>query len=194
MTKENPTPVKFDKATERGIIALGRKGVLKNVLLILLIIGFSVGVYVAAANREDSSYDDPMSILYLTISILPFYPFRLHERLFTKTFYGTVTKREFAVETERNKYQFFTDKDNIFGEKVIVTFTSDDGETVQIYTYNEPQIIRDACYYGEGDRVLVAKGSKYPVKCPLPDLIVCPSCGHFINNGERKCEKCKSKF
>ncbi len=194
MTNQKPTPVKFDKHTERGIIALGRKGVIKNVLLILLIIGFSVGIYIAAAHREDSSYEDPMSILYLTISILPFYPFRLHEKLLTKTFYGTVTKREFAVETEKNKQQFFTDRDNLYGEKVTVTFTSDDGEKTQIYTYNEPQIIRDACYYAEGDRVFVTKGAKYPVKCPLPELIVCPYCGHYLGTGDRKCERCKNKF
>ena len=140
--------------------------------------------------------NSPSNFIYPLLCILPFYPFKAHKTLFTKTFYGKVETAKF-----QNKYKTTTGPVTWNQAKELeilaaeVVFKGDKGEKYTV-TYKESSVLANDIYYKPRGRVLVIKGLKYPVKYPIPEAeeYICPVCGNYIKPGKRVCGWCKADF
>lgn len=186
----------FDKETEQKLILLGRKKYTKVLTLtILWIVGVLTAgiVWTLAAAKPLNS---PSNFIYPLLCLLPFYPFRVHKILFTRTFYGKVETAKF-----QNKFKTTTGPVTWNQAKELeilaaeVVFKGDKGEKYAV-VYKENSVLSNEIYYKPRERVLVIKGLKYPVKYPIPDdaEYICPVCGNFIKPGKRLCGWCKADF
>jgi len=186
----------FDKETEQKLILLGKKKYAKTLILTALWI---IGVLTAGITwtiMAEEPINSPSNFIYPLLCILPFYPFKAHKILFTKTFYGKVESAKYS-----SQYKTVTGRMTIHQMKELevdtanVSFKGDHGESYAV-TYKEASVLANDIYYKQRDRVLVIKGLKYPVKYPLPDdsEYICPVCGNYIKPGKRVCGWCKADF
>ncbi len=187
---------RLDPNTERKLLKLGNKKYSKTLALtILWCVGIlSVGaVWTILSERPINS---PSNFIYPMLCILPFYPFKVHKLLRTRTFYGKVKSAKYS-----SRYKTTTGPITWNQAKELevltaeVVFRGDHGEKF-VTTYKESSVLSKEIYYKQDDRVLVIQGLKYPVKLPIPEdaEYLCPVCGNFIKPGKKRCGWCKSDF
>jgi len=203
----------FDKSTfhpreERKLRALCRRKLIKAWALLALWYAAVMGGWgymTVTMNRPMLGAD---TFVYLILLALPFFrPFRVHRILFAKTFYANVGQVKYTEDLKVVQGAVMRRGRTVARayerEVVSVTFHGDNGERETI-VYNEHNVRGDNCYYKYGDRVLVLKGLRYPVKVPLPETekMLCPVCGIFLKDDAadpydttpRKCSWCGADF
>ncbi len=194
----------FDKSTlhpreERKLKALCRRKLIKAWGFTVLWYAAVIAGWAYITVTMNRPVLDPGLIVYLALFILPFYPFRVHRTLFSKSFYANVGAVKYADDLKLVQGAVMRGGRTIARayerEVLSVTFHGDNGDKITVL-YNEHNVRADGGYYKFGDRVLVLKGLKYPVKVPLPEdeRMICPVCGLFIPKGERHCSWCNADF
>lgn len=186
----------FDKDIENKLTALGNKKYCKALILTIAWIGLMMTAWIFFTIKSERSFDDPSNFIYPLLCVLPFFPFKVQSILMTKTFYATVASAKFS-----SKYKTVTGPMTWTQTKELevlaaeVLFKGDNGEKYTV-TYKEASVLANDIYYKQGDRVLVIRGLKYPVKYPIPDTeeYICPVCGNFIKVGKKSCGWCKADF
>ncbi len=188
----------FDPRTERKLKALGQRNYIKTLCLTLLWFALVAVAWFLLIPHSGGSPTEPSSFIFPLLLILPFSPFHAHRVLFGKTFYGKVVLAQAESKPQgisAGGVPLYRTAGKAFyatAEHVVVV--GGNGERLDTF-YREPTIL-GMDYYQKGDRVLVIRGLRYPVKCPIPEDVpyVCPSCSHHINIGQRRCGWCKAEF
>ncbi len=196
--KESTMADYFDKSTEKKLLALGRKKYLKTLFLTIAWFLLVIALWVGITRATGRDLLEPSSCLYTLLLILPFYPLRVQRVLFTKTFYGKVGVVKMANQNKSitglvTSAQIQKEMEE---QGVLVQFNGDRGERYTVYYREQSILANHELYYQPGDRVLVIRGLRFPVKYPIPEdaPYVCPVCGHQIKIGHRNCGWCKADF
>ena len=187
---------RFPPETERKLLALGNR---RDFRVLALTIGWILLVLAAwlyTAFHFARGFTSPSHFVFPLLWVLPFYPLRVQNTLCGKTFYANVVSAKYS-----STYKALTgpmtwkQMREMEVSTADVVFDGDHGERLR-NTYKERSVLANEIYYKPGDRVLVLRGLKYPVKYPIPDNAeyLCPVCGNFIKPGRRRCPWCKANF
>lgn len=186
----------FDKDTEAKLLKLGRKKYAKTLILTILWILLVLAAWIFYMVKMNRAWNTPSAFAYPLLCLLPFFPFRVHKTLFSKTFYGTVESARFSVVHKAVSGPItYSQAKELEIVTADVVFRGDKGEK-RSAAYREASVLAHDLYYKKDDRVLVIRGLKYPVKYPIPEAeeYLCPVCGNFIKPGKRTCRWCKADF
>lgn len=187
---------RLDKRTEDKLIQIGRRKYIRAIVLTALWFVLVIFAWIYLTDKFNRSLTEPSSFVYPLLLVLPFYPFRVYEIFKTKTFYGEITTAKYGRRV-RATGDFMTWKqansmEEQFAEIVVM------GDSGKSFTtkLTKGSILHDEIFYKPGDRVLVVRGLKYPIKCPIPkdEEYICPSCGNFVHAGRCSCSWCKSDW
>lgn len=187
---------RFPPETERKLLALGNRRYFRVLTLTIgwILLVFAVWLYTAF--RSERGFTSPSNFVFPLLWVLPFYPFRVQNTLRSKTFYANVVSAKysstFKALTGPMTWKQMREMEVSTAD---VVFDGDHGERLCV-TYKERSVLANEIYYKPGDRVLVLRGLKYPVKYPIPDdaEYLCPVCGNFIKPARRRCPWCKANF
>ncbi len=182
--------------TERKLISLGNRKYFRALFLTVGWIMLMIVLWIITALKWNRSFTSPSNFVYPVLCVLPFFPFKVYKILMTKTFYGNVASAKFsnAYKTTTGPITWNQAKElDILTADVV--FMGENGAKFAV-TYKEESVLAHELYYKQGDRVLVIRGLKYPVKVPIPETEehICPVCGNFIKVGKKRCQWCKSDF
>lgn len=134
-----------------------------------------------------SPYTAPFPILL----ILPYWPFRLHERFTRRSCYAVITMVK--TETRSTIRKTTTGGYRGMGSETVgvLLLRTERGESIKL---NIPLDILKR--YEKGEHVFLLSAYKYPVKCSYDydDDVFCPKCGHSVEPGPERCPRCRTKF
>ena len=187
---------RFPPETERKLLALGNRRYLRVLALTIGWILLVLAAWLYTAFHFARGFTSPSNFVFPLLWVLPFYPLRVQNTLCGKTFYANVVSAKYS-----STYKALTgpmtwkQMREMEVSTADVVFDGDHGERLRV-TYKERSVLANEIYYKPGDRVLVLRGLKYPVKCPIPDdaEYLCPVCGNFIKPGRRRCQWCRANF
>lgn len=186
----------LDKNAERKLTALGDKRFYKafivsiawEILVLVLWIFWSI--------NSQRAFGDIRTYLPIVFCVIPFYPFKAHKILFSKSFYATVAYTTNAAQFDSLKKAYVSER---FRPDVVdvleVTYEKDDGKKFTL-VYKKDKYLVDGLHYDEGDRVFFVRGLKYPMEFPLPEGkdFKCPICGRTVTADSKVCGRCKTDF
>lgn len=178
---------KLDPKTERLLLQINHERVVKTAVFIMCYFAAVVAFWFYWTNHTGREPLSPYTAPFVALLILPFYPFRLHERFTRKSYYAVVTliKAESVTATSTS---YFRRSTKLVG---IIQLRAADGESITL-KYRNP----DLPVYRKGEKVFKLSAFKYPVKCTYDDDddVLCPNCGHTVKPGPMKCPRCRTKF
>lgn len=192
MKEEKPKIVrtKLDRRTEEAFRALNKKRMITTAAGIVLwtaaVILFAA-YWIPKTGREIlSPYSAPFTVLLM----LPFWPFRLHQRFIGKTGYATVAKA--SVEHRARvmaRGRVYQGMGSVAVGVLMLRLES--GESIQ---FDIPAEM--VPYYEKDEKVFRLPAFKYPVKCSYDydEEVFCPSCGLYTKVGRKKCPKCGTAY
>lgn len=176
----------FDRRAEAAYRALNRRRIVKTVLFILL--WFAVDAllgYLWISSRENVRMGvDTMP--FVALLIVPFYPMKLHKRLFGKTFYGEVVKIHTQEEARPGRL-----RGEINFKRTQILLIRPDNGAPEEFRYPAGTHFDLAV----GDRVLKLSAYPHPIPTLKRTAVGCPKCGHAAEErGAKKCPWCREKL
>lgn len=124
--------------------------------------------------------------------ILPFFPLKLHKRVFGKCYYAEVLGTSVENTTVLSGVQ--SNVGRMYSQKLTsrskntVTLRMSDGESGKLVIPMKSRTV-----YKKGDYVLVLPALRHPVSCTdaAHGMLTCPKCGNTVGIDEKKCPCCR---
>ena len=119
--------------------------------------------------------------------VLPFFPLKLHKRVFGKCYYAEVL----GTSVENTTVLSGVGRGRIYStsrSKNTVTLRMPDGESGKLVIPMKSRAV-----YKKGDYVLVLPALRHPVSCTdaAHGMLTCPKCGNTVGIDEKKCPCCR---
>ncbi len=185
----------MDEKSLKGLKKLARGQQIKYSLIFLAIVGFTFFLYWIYHTKTGGKFTDPSGIFFVIMLMVPFI-FKVHRRIFERSWRGEVKRVKDPDSSERSSYLSksyalpFLMKNKGLDVRVVTVATTTLGNRDIILVGDEVGL--GDSYYRVGDKVQKFPGLKYPVNYTTdrPEVF-CPVCGSFNRLDEDKCYLCK---
>ena len=169
---------------------------LKYSLIVLAIVGVTFLLFLLYRAKTGGSITDPSGIFFVLLLMIPFV-FKLHRRIFERSWDGRIIKIRYPDSSERAGYRSRSYTSPLLlsfcGEELcVVTVSAGSRGTREIILVGNEAGLGDS-YYRIGDTVRKFPGLKYPANETSGRAeLFCPVCGSFSRPDDSRCYACKS--
>lgn len=165
----------------------------RNIIVVLLIY-FTLVIYFwySYAEMRGIGMTAASCAPFPVMLILPFFPLKLHKRVFGKCYYAEVLGTNVENTTDLSGVQLNVGRMSankpMSKRKNIVTLRMPDGESGKLAIP-----MNSHAAYKKGDYVFVLPALRHPVSCSnaAHGMLTCPRCGDTVGIDEKKCPFCK---
>ncbi len=189
--KESLPPVSRTSFTEKEMEALTRLNCRKVTLVwVKLILYFAAVVLVWYLwGKAQGNLFSPSAVAFTILLVLPFYPFRIHERLIGQSYYAEVVKCETPQRPDSVAARRIAEKPR---NEIFLYLRLRNGTSAKLKL--DPDGSAEAAYV-PGETVYKLSAFKFPVKCTLyDDERFCPGCGNHFSKKQDVCPRCKLRI
>lgn len=185
----------MDEKAYKGLRKIALIQQIKYTLITLAIVAVTFLLFWVYHAKTGGSFTDPSGIFFVLLLMVPFF-FKLHRRIFERSWRGEVKSVKDPDSSERSSYlsksyaPSFLIKNKGYDVRVVTITTTTNG-TRDIVLVGDEVGLGDS-YYRVGDKVQKFPGLKYPVSYTTdrPEIF-CPVCGSFNKLEENHCYVCK---
>ena len=158
--------------------------------MIVLWFAFVVGVWLLWTKRTNRELLSPYAAPFGIFLVVPFRPFRLHEKLTRPTYYGEIASTESKTVVSARFVGRMGTSGSQMKPRLLVRAKT--GGTEEILFRSETHLP-----YSVGDKVFRLGALQYPVPCSFDEdeRILCPRCGmENIPGSGVRCRQCRAKL
>ena len=183
----------FPKRTEERLKKINKNKIVTGIIFTAAWFVADIALWLIWSYTSGRDLLSPSAAFFTALLIVPFYPLRMHERFFGKTYYADVANVRLE---EIGKAKSTGHARGVVSTKMVKIKTSvlylrtSRGDSIR---FEYPGITE--LPYKKGDRVLKLSAFKYPIKTSLPDNeIFCPKCARVYPAKTAKCKWCGTKL
>lgn len=183
---------------QKSYNALKKLALGQRMKYLAIFLGIWIGTFVLFfiyRSKTGASFTDPSGIAWVLLLLVPF-AFKIHRRIFEKSWLGEVRSIRNPDSSERQSYLSksyalpFLIKNKGYDLQVVKVHTGTHGMQ-EIVLVGDDYGLGDS-YYHIGYKVVKFAGLKYPVSYTSErNEIFCPVCAHFNTPDSKKCYVCK---
>ncbi len=185
---------KLDRRTEEFYIRLNKKKKQFYITLTVVIWLVDILMWVLWAMSSEEGFFSPSAAFFTMGLMLPFWPFKVHDKIFGKNYYAEVLemRAETVYAIRGGAYMRAGRPTQGRGVSVkteeVLLLKGEDGVS---FTLKLPGGCETK--YKKGEYVYKLSAYPYPVKCSLSSSYVCPKCSREIDKKQKQCYNCKTK-
>ncbi len=189
----------FPKRTEERLKKINKNKIVTGIIFTAVWFAADIALWLIWAYTSGRDLLSPSAAFFTALLIVPFYPLRMHERFFGKTYYANVAdvRLEEIIKAKSTGAARGVGQSRVKAANRMVTektsvlyLRTSRGDSIR---FEFPGITD--LPYKKGDRVLKLSAFRYPIKTSLPDdEIFCPQCARVYPAKTAKCRWCGTKL
>lgn len=196
--QEDITRTRLSSDIEKRMMRINRNRIVAAIVFIAIWFIADAALWLIWSIKSGHELLSPNAAFFTALLIVPFYPLRMHERIFGKTYYAEIADIRIMHEKKMN----VSSGARAVGGKIRGTLRTSSVEVCILYIRPAQGTSIKLVFpcavhlpYVKGEHVLKLSSFDYPVRCSISnDFVFCPKCLKTHPKNIGKCTWCGQKL